>query len=74
MGNELHEVGPAVHVAQVVHHGEKLILPERMGIKAAISLLQEREKYLEQEVVIQEQLDVFPWEGAGHSAALFHRH
>ena len=64
MGKTLEEAGPKTHVAEIVHHGDKLILPENMSINNAIDLLYRREKYLEQPVDINEKFDVFPFDGA----------
>lgn len=52
------------HVADIIHHGEKLILPDGMSVAAAIDLLKRREKYLGEVVVFSETFDVFPWDGA----------
>jgi transitional endoplasmic reticulum ATPase len=64
MGETLEKKGPKVVVAEVVHAGEQLILPERMKIPDAIDLLNRRLKYLEEPVVMNETYDVFPWDGA----------
>ncbi len=56
--------GPAAHVADVVYHGDKLVLPEGMAIPDAVKLLERKQKYLEEEVSISEAFDVFPWDGA----------
>lgn len=66
MGNTLTETGPVarVNVAEIVNHGEKLILPEHMGIGDAIELLERRLKYMEENVALSEVFDVFPWDGA----------
>lgn len=64
MGNTLQVNTSELHVAQVVHHGEKLILPEGMGVDDAIDLLKRRQKYLEEPVKIVEVLKVFPYDGA----------
>lgn len=53
-----------VHVAEVVHHGEKVILPDGMDIPSAISLLERRQEYLEEDVALMETYDVFPFDGA----------
>jgi transitional endoplasmic reticulum ATPase len=64
MGKSLSEAVKVTDVAEVVHHGEQLIIPENMDIPAAIKLLRRRSEYLEQAVVIQEKFDVFPFDGA----------
>lgn len=62
--NDLSKNGPVTHVAQVVHHGDKLVLPEGMSIKDAKDLLDRREKYLQEQVRLVENFPVFPWDGA----------
>lgn len=62
--NTLAAAGPVAQVADVVYHGEKMILPEGMSIPAAVDLLQKRQQYLETEVRMSEQYDVFPYDGA----------
>jgi len=64
MGKSLEEATPVTNVAEIVHHGEKLILPEGLSIKAAIDLLYRRAEYLEATVDIAEKFDVFPFDGA----------
>jgi transitional endoplasmic reticulum ATPase len=64
MGKSLEEVVPVTTVAEVVHAGEKLIIPEGMDIKAAIQLLRRRAEYLDAYVDINEKFDVFPFDGA----------
>ena len=64
MGTSLDKAVPATHVAEVVHHGEKMILPEGMDIKEAIDLLFRRSEYLDTPVDIMEKFDVFPFDGA----------
>ena len=64
MGKSLEEAVPVTNVAEVVQHGEKLIIPENMKIKEAIDLLYRRAKYLDAVVDIAEKFDVFPFDGA----------
>jgi len=64
MGNTLEKVVPVTNVAEVVHHGEKLIIPENLTIAAAIDLLYRRAEYLDAKVDIMEKFDVFPFDGA----------
>ena len=64
MAKTLSEVSKEVHVAQIVHHGEQLILPENMGMDDAIDLIKRRKSYLEEEVEMYETFNVFPWDGA----------
>lgn len=54
----------AQHVAQVVHHGASITLPEGMSIPQAIETLHERLEYFEKQVTMTEELDVFPYDGA----------
>ena len=63
-GKDLATAGKTAHVADIVHHGTKLMIPEGMSIKDAIDLLYRRAEYLEQEVNIVEKFDVFPLDGA----------
>lgn len=63
-GTTLAEAGPVAHVADIVYHGDKLILPDGMGIPAAMALLKSRQEFLETDVRMQESFDVFPWDGA----------
>jgi len=64
MGTSLEKAVPVTNVAEIVHHGEKLILPEGMKIKDAIDLLYRRAEYLDASVDIAERFDVFPFDGA----------
>lgn len=64
MGKSLEKAAPVTDVAEIVHHGEKLILPEGLTIKSAIDLLYRRAEYLEARVEIAEKFDVFPFDGA----------
>lgn len=64
MAKNLDEAGKKSHVAEIVYHGEKLILPEGMSIDDAQDLLERRKKYLEEKVDIRETFNVFPWDGA----------
>lgn len=53
-----------VAVADIVRHGEKLILPEKMKIPEAIDLLERRLKFEQEEVAVQETFLAFPLDGA----------
>lgn len=64
MGQTLSKAGPTVNVAEIVHHGEKLILPEGLSIEGAMKLLQRRQDYLQEDTKISETFNVFPWDGA----------
>jgi transitional endoplasmic reticulum ATPase len=64
MAKTIDQAGEKSHVAEIVYHGEKMILPEGMSLTAARELLLRREKFLEEKVQMQEMFDVFPWDGA----------
>lgn len=64
MGSSLETAVKTTHVTEVVHHGEKLIIPEGMTLKDAIDVIFRRSKYLDTEVEITEKFDVFPFDGA----------
>ena len=51
-------------VTEVVHDGEKLILPTVMTIDHAIEVLTRRKQYESKRIVMHETFDVFPWDGA----------
>lgn len=51
-------------VAEIVHTGEKMILPTDMSLDQAIDLLMRRKKYMDEDVVINQTFTVFPWDGA----------
>lgn len=53
-----------LHVADIVQHGEKMILPKGMGMDDAITLLRRRQKHDEQEIDIQMSYNVLPQDGA----------
>lgn len=63
-GKTLDQAAEKVHVAEIVHHGDKLILPEDLGIDAAIDLLKRRLVYENEKTNIAAQFDCFPWDGA----------
>jgi transitional endoplasmic reticulum ATPase len=60
----LSEHNKAIHVAEIVNHGTKLILPDGMNLDEGIDLLKRRKTYLQEEISIQETFNVFPWDGA----------
>lgn len=64
MSSNLAQRGPQAHVAEVVHHGEQLMIPEGMTLDDAIDLIKRRQAYMQEEVTINEVFDVFPWDGA----------
>lgn len=53
-----------VHVAEIVRHGEKLIIPEQLPYAKAIDLIHRRMKFEEETVELNETFDAFPWDGA----------
>lgn len=55
---------PQVAVADVVRHGDKLVLPERMSIDDAITMLQRQKKYDEETIILTRDVACFPWDGA----------
>lgn len=61
---ELDEMEEVIAVAEVEHFGEKITIPEKMTIPQAIEVLDRRLHYLEEEVTMIEDFDVFPWDGA----------
>jgi transitional endoplasmic reticulum ATPase len=63
MGKTL-EKAVQVAVADIVRHGDKLILPEKMKIPEAIDLLERRLKFEQEEVAVQETFLAFPLDGA----------
>lgn len=64
MGQELGSIAVRTEHAEVVQHGEKLILPSGMSPDAAIDILLRKMKYDDEEVSVLEEYDVFPWDGA----------
>lgn len=64
MAKNLNDAGEKAHVAEIVYHGEKMILPEGLAITDAIDLLKRRQDFLEKAVELMETFDVFPWDGA----------
>lgn len=63
-GKTLNAEPTAYSAAEVVHHGEKVILPESMDIDQAMDLLKRRKAYLSQEVVTVQEFDAMPYDGA----------
>ncbi len=53
-----------VHVADIVQHGDKLIVPEKMPLASAVDLLKRRMQYEQETVSLSETFNVFPWDGA----------
>jgi transitional endoplasmic reticulum ATPase len=62
--NTLDKVGPKAHVADIVYHGEQLILPRGMGIPDAVNLLLQRQEFLERIINFNETFDALPYDGA----------
>lgn len=56
--------GKKTHIADVVRHGDKLVLPEHMLYGDAIQVLQRKMVYEEEFVDLYESVDAFPWDGA----------
>jgi transitional endoplasmic reticulum ATPase len=54
----------AIHVAEIVNHGDKLILPSNMSLDQGIALLKRRKDYLNEAINMSETFNVFPWDGA----------
>lgn len=63
MGKTLDEI-PRTQVATIEYVGERLIIPEKMTAEQALALLKRRIDYDKEEVVVEEEFDVFPWDGA----------
>lgn len=59
--NEEEEV---VHVAEIVRHGDKLVLPERLEPHDAITVLRNYIEHQEKITQFSETLDCFIWDGA----------
>lgn len=53
-----------IHLVDVVRHGEKIIIPERLSYSEAIVTLGRMEKLEQEEVAILETVDAYPWDGA----------
>ncbi len=53
-----------VQVANIVQHGDKLIVPKKMSFAGAIDLLKRRMQYEQETVNLMETFDAFPWDGA----------
>ena len=60
MGQTLDEAKEAIVVAEIVHAGEKLILPEGVSLPQARDLITRRMEYEEEDVDMSETFDVFP--------------
>lgn len=53
-----------VHVAEVVRHGEKLVIPEKMELRHALDVIMRKMDEEEQVIEVSETINAFPWEGA----------
>lgn len=53
-----------VHLTEVVHHGEKLLVPTTMTLQQAIENLQRQQIYEEQTVALHIKFDCFLFDGA----------
>lgn len=64
MSKTLSEQAKTVDVAEIVRHGEKLILPSGMSLDGALDLIERRRKYENEVTEFSEQFGVMPWDGA----------
>lgn len=53
-----------VELAQVVKHGQQIIIPEAVSYDTAIELIQRKKREEEETVAIKETIDGFIWDGA----------
>jgi transitional endoplasmic reticulum ATPase len=59
-----HNMQTAVHAVQIVNQGNAITLPVDMSVDAAIETLIRRKAFLDEDTVVREKFDVFPWDGA----------
>jgi transitional endoplasmic reticulum ATPase len=52
------------HVAEIVRHGQKLVLPDGLSYDAAISLLEHEQMRSEEVIEVVASINCFPWDGA----------
>lgn len=64
MAKTLEQDEKQVHVADIVRHGEKLIVPDGMKLSDVLDLVKRRMTFEEEEVVVRRTYNVFPWDGA----------
>lgn len=64
MSKNLEQSTKKHHVAEVVHHGDQLLIPDGMDVDDAIRMLLEHKEYQEQKVNVNRQYKRFPWDGA----------
>ena len=62
--NTLANAKPEINVADIVRHGDKLILPEKMTLGDAAVLIKRRMEYESQKTQVQEAFNCFPLDGA----------
>jgi len=53
-----------IQLAEVVRHGDKMVLPEKMSYDNAIVVLERQRDSEEQEINLNIPVDAFPWDGA----------
>jgi transitional endoplasmic reticulum ATPase len=64
MSKSLSQAAEQVHVAEIVYHGDQLLIPNGMSVDQAIDMLDRRRSYLNEEVSISRTFNAFPWDGA----------
>lgn len=64
MAKTLAEQPQKVHIAEVVRHGEKIVLPENLEVADAIGVLARRLEYEEKTVTLSFDFDTFLLDGA----------
>lgn len=64
MANKTVHASASIPVADIVHEGEKLVLPKEMSLDNAIALLERRKEYDSKRIHMVETFDVFPLDGA----------
>src|SRR5438445_528646 len=64
MGNTLKDAAAPIIVAEIVHAGDKLILPTGVSLQQAKDLIVRRMQYEQEDVNLNETFDVFPYDGA----------
>ena len=64
MANKTVQAPASIPVVDIVHQGEKLVLPQDMSLDNAIALLERRKEYDNKRIHMVETFDVFPLDGA----------
>ena len=64
MANKTVHASASVPMADIVHEGEKLVLPKEMSLDNAIALLERRKEYEGKRIHMVETFDTFPLDGA----------